>query len=394
MLSITKEKSIDEWDREEDDKNPVSFEEILDEYVYQRPKRGQILEGEIVAIDEDAIILDVGLKRAAIVPGREVSSLDDEDIDRLSVGDVIPIHVTRTPIGDQDLIVSIDNALEFGSWQRAEECLIEDELLEVEVIGKNKGGLLVSFDKLEGFVPNSHIPGLRKIQDHEKIYKHKQNMKGTQLKVKAIDVNPKKSRLVFSALEARRLEREQQLKDLKIGDVITGKVVNVVHFGVFVDLGWIDGLVHISELDWLNVRHPSKISKVGDEMEVQVIGVDVERERVSLSRKACLPNPWDDIEAQYVPGNLVEVEITSVVDFGAFARLPEGIHGLIHISEMGYTAPGNDSEVFEPGTKVLTQILRINVDRERIALSMRKVPIEKQMDWMLEEFTPSTENKE
>lgn len=394
MLAVSQEKNNDQEENRNIDNISVKFEDILEEYLYQCPKRGQILEGEIESINDDAIILDVGLKRAAIVPGREISNLDDEIVTDLSVGDVIPIQVIGTPTGDQDLLVSIENALEFQSWQKAKDCLGEDQLLELEVIGSNRGGVLVSFDKLEGFVPNSHIPALRKVRDLQQVTQLKQGMLGSKIKVKALEVDSQKERLVFSALEAHRELREERLQSLEVGEVITGKVVNVVDFGLFVDLGGIDGLVHLSELDWQNVQHPSKVAKMGDEIEVKVIGVDIERQRVQLSRKDLLPNPWDEIEAHYVLGNLVEVEITSVVDFGAFAKFPEGVQGLIHKTELGYTAPGNESDALGPGIKILVKILRINAERERISLSMRKVPMEKQLDWMLMDFNQDTQDEE
>jgi ribosomal protein S1 len=162
MLSVDQEGKIDEVGNGELENPSATFEEALNQYLYPQPKRGQILEGEIEAIEQDAIILDVGLKRAAFVPRREVGNLDDEVIAELSVGDVIPIKLTQTPIGDQDLLVSIDAALEFQCWQKAKDCLAEDQLLELEVTGSNRGGLLVAFEKLEGFVPNSHIPALKK----------------------------------------------------------------------------------------------------------------------------------------------------------------------------------------------------------------------------------------
>jgi small subunit ribosomal protein S1 len=381
MLSVSQEEAIDE-----EESLAITFEETLNQYIYQQPKRGQILEGEIEAIDQDAIILDVGLKRAAIVPQREVTNLDDDLIADLSVGDVIPIKVTKTPIGDQDLLVSIDDALEVQSWQKAKECLAEDQFLELEVTGSNRGGVLVAFDKLEGFVPNSHIPALKNVYETERANQHKLQMRGTKIKVKALDVDPQDEKLVFSATEAQRELRQKRLQSLAVGDVITGKVVNVVDFGLFVDLDGIDGLVHISELDWQKVDHPSKVAKSGDDIEVQVIGIDIDRERVGLSRKALLPSPWDEIEAIYVPGDLVEVEITSMVDFGAFGKLPEGVQGLIHKSELGYSAPQDIDKDLDPGTKVLVKVLRINVERERIALSMRKVPMEEQIDWMMKEL--------
>jgi ribosomal protein S1 len=209
-----------------------------------------------------------------------------------------------------------------------------------------------------------------------------------------IDVDPDNERLIFSALEAQRELRQKRLQNLEVGDVITGKIVNVVDFGLFVDIGDIDGLVHKSQLDWQQVNHPSDIAKVGEDIEVQVIDIDLKRERVGLSRKALLPDPWDEIESSYVVGDLIEVEITSMVDFGAFAKLPEGVQGLIHNTQLGYSAPGTNSDVLKPGMKVLVKILRIEPNRERISLSMQNVPLEKQIDWLLGEFDPDTESAE
>lgn len=379
--------------KEGDKKKPHSaFEALLDQYSYQRPKRGQILEGEIEAIQEDAIILDVGLKRAAIVANREVREMDTEHIASLSVGDVIPVQVTRTPIGDQDLIVSIEAAQEYQSWQNASALLDEGCLVKLEIIGSNKGGILVDYQGLEGFIPNSHLPGLRNRQ-REEMTQQKREMLGQRLAVKALEVNPDRNRLVFSAREARREQRQQRLENLDIGDVITGKVVGLVHFGVFIDLGGIDGLVHTSELDWADTKRTDEIAALGDEMQVQVIGIDRERERIQLSRKALMPNPWEEIESCYVPGDLVEVEILRVVEFGAFARLPQGIHGLIHNTQLGYTIPGSEGASVKPGMKALVKILRIEPERERIALSMRQVPMEKQVDWMLDDYEDE-ENRE
>jgi small subunit ribosomal protein S1 len=386
VLAINQEENIDQLDILKDENSPPKFEDIIDQYLYERPKRGQILEGEIETIDEDSIILDVGLKRAAIVPRRDMSKLDDEDIADLTVGDVIPIQVTKTPIGDQDLIVSIDNAMVYQSWQKAQDSLEEERLLELEVIGSNRGGLLVSFDKLEGFVPNSHLPVLHRIYDSEKGNRYKRKMRGSILKVKTIEVNPKRGKLIFSASEAKKERHEQRLQSLEVGEVIIGTAVNITNFGIFVDLGGIDGLVHLSELDWKNDMHPSEMVEVGDELEVKVIGVDVERSRVQLSRKALLSNPWEEIEAQYEPGDLVKVEITKVVDFGAFAKMPQGVQGLIHKTEFGYSVPEHDEDIIKQGSKVLVNILRIDAKRERIALSMRHVPIGKQLDWILDQF--------
>ncbi len=388
MLSVIEEEILVQKDKErgQDQTSDSPFAQLIDQYDYQLPKRGQILEGEVETIGDDAIILDVGLKRAAIVPKREISNMEDEDIAGLTIGDVIPIQVTQTPIGDKDLIVSIENALELQSWRNAKTLLKQEAVVELEVIGSNKGGLLVAYERLEAFIPNSHIPGLRRTRSREKINQKKREMMGEHLKAKILEVDPERQRLIFSVIEARKSQRKERLNTIEVGDVINGIVVGVVRFGLFVDLDGIDGLVHVSELDWLDVRHPGEIASEGDEMQVEVIGIDRERERVELSRKTLLPNPWEKIETKYVPGDLVKVEIVKVVDFGAFARLPEGIHGLIHRTKLGYTAPGMEGEVVKAGMEVLVKILRINPERERIALSMSQVPIEKQLDWMLDEY--------
>jgi len=278
----------------------------------------------------------------------------------------------------------MENTHKLQSWQQAQACLDEGRTLALEVTGSNRGGLLVAFEEIEGFVPNSHIPAIRKIHNPERILQEKRKMYGKTVHVKAIEVSRDRKRLIFSIRKAQQDQAMERLSTLEVGDEILGKVVNVVHFGVFVDLDGIDGLVHISELDWENVPHPSNITEVGDEILVKVIEIDKERKRVSLSRKALLPNPWDDILTQYVPGSLVAVEIVKLVDFGAFARLPEGIHGLIHKSEFIDDVPGNNETRMETGMKVLTKILRINPQRKRIALSMRRVPSDRQVAWMTE----------
>jgi small subunit ribosomal protein S1 len=249
----------------------------------------------------------------------------------------------------------------------------------------------VQFDKLEGFVPNSHIPMIKRSPNHEQINQTKQEMLGATLKVKAIEVDRQNERLIFSAQEAQKELRAERLQSLEVGEAISGTVANIVDFGLFIDLGGIDGLVHISELDWKTVTHPSQVARVGDEIEVKVIKIDFDRQHIGLSRKALLPDPWDEVEARYMPGHLVEVEITNIVDFGAFAQLPEGVQGLIHKTELGYNVPEGDDTV-APGVKVLVKVLKIDTARERIALSMQQVPMEKYFDWIAAESSEETED--
>ena len=368
----------------EENKEENWFEQLVEDYDYESPKRGQILEGQIIRIDEDAILVGVGLKRDAIIPGKDLNNVDDEILENLSPGDNIIVSVLRPPVGDQDLLVSLQKGIEYESWQKAEQYLETGEMLELEVVGHNRGGLLVTFESLRGFLPYSQVPELRRIRDRQRAEVIKREMVGTELPVKVIEVNRKRRRLIFSARAAQEERREQRLKELEVGQIIHGPVVNIVKFGVFVDLDGVDGLVHISKLDWQRVNHPSDLFKVGDEIEVKVIDVDVERERVSLDRKSLQPSPWDNFEKNHSPGETLEGRVTNVLDFGAFVELIEGVEGLVHVSEIGYSSTGRPQDVVRPGDRVLVRILDIDTDRERISLSMRQVPLERQIAWSLE----------
>ncbi|MGA9531814.1 MAG: S1 RNA-binding domain-containing protein [Anaerolineales bacterium] len=358
------------------------FEELLDDYDYENPERGQIISGEIIQVDEDSILVDIGAKRDAIVPRKDLDRLDDEMIAGLSQGDKIPVYVMRTAKIGGDLLVSINRGLEQEDWEHAEEMLEEGEALPLEIIGQNKGGVVVRFGRLRGFVPNSHIPDLRRDGGFDHLREQKEEMIGDELVVKVIEVNQKRRRLVLSSRAARQERRLLRLKELAEGTTITGTVVNLVDFGAFVDIGGVDGLIHISELDWSRVDHPSEVLELGQEVEIEITNVDVDRERVSLSRKNLLANPWDSIEQKYSPGELVEGEITNVRNFGAFVMLPEGVEGLIHVSEIGIIGPGSPQDVVHPGDNVLARVIDIEPDRERISLSLSRVSKDEQLAWL------------
>jgi len=358
------------------------FEAALDSFDYENPVRGQILEGEIIQIDEDSVLVDIGAKRDAIVPRKDLDRLDDDLRESISQGDQIPVYVMRTAKIGGDLLVSINRGLEQEDWERASKQLDTGEVLRLPIIGQNRGGVVVRFGRLRGFVPNSHIPDLRRNGSGDLLKQQKEEMIGEELVVKVLEVNQKRRRLVLSSRAARRERRLLRLKELHVDSTLTGTVVNLVDFGAFVDLGGVDGLVHISELDWSRVDHPSEVLEVGQELEVKVLDVDVDRERISLSRKALLPNPWSSITERYASGDLVEGEITNVRNFGAFMMLPEGVEGLIHVSEIGIIGPGNPEDVVHPGDKVLARILDIESDRERISLSLSRVSKDEQLAWL------------
>ncbi len=370
-------------DQEQTQDQPSWFQDFVDHYDVDKPQQGEILKGTILDIQENSILLDVGFKRDAIIPGQDLEKVDQELRKGLTAGDEIFVSVLRTPMGDDDLLVSLNKGLAYKTWIKAEELAQNDELVELEVIDQNRGGVLVEYENLQGFIPNSHIPSIRRGTSTQKAGEIKSELIGKSLPVKVIEVNQKERRLVFSARVAQRDQRRKRLNEIEIGSVFKSRIVNVVDFGFFVDLEGVDGLVHKSEIDWDRVNNPSKLYHVGDEVEVKVVGVDLEKERVSLSRKALLPNPWEKLAEKYKVGDLVEGIVVSVLDFGAFVELEKGLQGLIHVSEIGYTTTEKPSDVVKKGDQVLVRIMAIEPARERVSLSMRRVPVSEQMDWMM-----------
>ena len=361
----------------------VSFEELLDQYDYTLPQRGQILQGEILRVEDDAIFMDVGAKRDAIVPHTDLERLEEDLVQSLERGAEIPVYVLKTPVGDEELLVSINKGLEQKDWNRAEALIDQDETLELDVDGYNKGGLLVKFGQLQGFVPNSHVPDLRYGGNQSEVESRKARKVGETLLVKVLEVNQQRRRLIFSAKAAHKEQRKRRLRDLEVGSVIEGRVANIVNYGAFVDLGGgVSGLLHVSELAWHRVEHPSKVLEVGEELEVEIQDVDVERERVSLSRKAVLPNPWDTIEERYNIGDLIAGEVTNVEDFGAFVEVQSGVVGLVHVSEIDIFGPASIHDIIRTGDEVLVRIIDIDPYEERLSLSLRRVTSEEQIEWM------------
>ena len=355
------------------------FEHMLSDYEYEPPRKGQFLEGEIVRIEEEAIFIDVGTKRDAVVSRNDINNLDEELLAHLESGDQLPVYVVHPPGDEGDLVVSISKGLEQEDWERAERCLTSGETLDLEAVDLNRVGLVVAFGSLNGFVPNSHIPGIRNVRSLEQAQARKVEKIGSQLPLKVIEVDRDHNGLVLSAKAAQREIRLRRLQELKPGDVLNGEVVNIVRYGAFVDLNGITGLIHVSELNWYRVKHPSEVLAQGEELELLIKDVDPDRERVSLSRKALMPNPWDSIEERYSQGDLVEGVVTFIKDFGVFVRLPVGLEGLIHVSEMN----GKPEDTLTLGETVLVRIIAIDSRRERITLSLTRVTPDEHLTWQM-----------
>ncbi|MDI6695507.1 MAG: S1 RNA-binding domain-containing protein [Anaerolineales bacterium] len=257
-------------------------------------------------------------------------------------------------------------------WKRAFELYEQDQVVQLTVTGCNRGGLLVAGDRLHGFVPISHLVETPCPETDAEIWLQKHIDRKINLKI--IECDQERGRVVFSerAAQARPGSRKYLLNTLRPGSCVTGVVTNITEFGVFVDLGGVEGLVHVSEISWGRVHHPADVVQLGQEVNVHVIKVEPERARVALSLKRLYPNPWETAEERYLPGQVTEAVITSIVPFGAFARLEEGLDGLIHISEFSALNGSYDpAKMLQEGQRVQVRILHVDAARQRLGLSLK-----------------------
>jgi small subunit ribosomal protein S1 len=263
-------------------------------------------------------------------------------------------------------------------WEEAHTLMTEGEILELPVVGCNKGGLLVGWEGLRGFVPASHLLDLTPSADERKRQEELRHFVGTRLPLKIIELDQDADRFVLSerATQVDDGHPEEVLNSLEPGDVCQGRVTNLCSFGAFVDLGGFEGLIHISELSWGRVAHPGDVLESGQPVEVYVLNVEPERERVGLSLKRLQPNPWESVEDRYSVGQVVEGTVTHVVDFGAFVQVEEGLEGLIHVSELAAGNPCDPHDVLQDGDSVSVEVLNIDRARRRMGLRLEQSSIE------------------
>ena len=363
------------------------LEELLDQHDYELPEVGDIRKGVIVAITQQGVIVDLGLKRDGIVPSSDLSKLEPEEREALQVNDELAVYVLNTEAPDS-LVVSIHLAQMNQDWIEAEQLLESGDIIQGEVIGYNKGGAIVPYGRLRGFVPASHLTELTRGMSDRQRQQRLAKLRGENLPLKVIEVDRRRRRLVFSQREAQKeweeIRRRELLEKLNEGDIISGRVSGLRDFGIFVDLGGADGLVHISELAWHRIDHPREVVKAGDEIDVYVLKVDAAGQRISLSRKRLLPNPWSTVEEKYSLNQLVEGKITRIVDYGAFAELEPGIEGLLHVSQLSRGSVENVQDVVKEGETHLLRVVSIDQERQRIGLSLKAVTAQEQIEWMAE----------
>jgi small subunit ribosomal protein S1 len=321
-------------------------------------------------VDRDEVLLDIGYKSEGVIPAKELSIRQDLDPSEVvKVGDHIEALVLQTEDKEGRLILSKKRAQYERAWHRIEQIMNRGEIIKGPVIEVVKGGLILDIG-LRGFLPASLVE-LRRVRDlHPYV--------GTELEAKIIELDRNRNNVVLSRrafLEESQSEgRKKFLESLKKGERRRGTVSSIVNFGAFVDIGGgVDGLVHVSELSWKHVDHPSEVVAVGQEVDVQVLDVDLERERVSLSLKATQEDPWREFERKYQTGEVITGQVTKLVPFGAFVRVEEGIEGLVHISELSEQHVDTPEQILNVGDIVRVKVVDVDVSRRRISLSVKRV---------------------
>jgi small subunit ribosomal protein S1 len=343
---------------------------------YYNLQYGDTVDGVIMHVDRDEVLVDIGSKSEGVVPSKEMSSLLPEEKDELKVGDEVLVFVVQPEDKEGRAVLSLDKARQEKSWRRLQQQFETGDVLQAKVINYNKGGVLVNLDGVRGFVPASQVTGISRGPDAQK-QSDMAKMVGGSLTLKIIEINRGRNRLILSERQAvqevREARKDEILDSLKEGDIREGTVTSITDFGAFVDIGGADGLVHLSELSWSRVKHPAEILRVGDKTKVYVLNIDNDRKRIALSIKRTQEEPWTTISGRYELGQLVDATITQLASFGAFARLEDGVEGLIHVSEMGDGRIQHPRELVKEGDTVPVRIIRIDPARKRIGLSMRRV---------------------
>jgi small subunit ribosomal protein S1 len=363
---------------------PSTMEELLAEQDadIRSFKHGDVVEGTVVRIDRDEILVDIGAKSEGVVSNRELYGRHAESAPQLAVGDVVLVYVLQPESQEGHVVLSLRRAGLERKWRSMQEQFETGVIIDAPVIDHNKGGLIVDCG-IRGFVPISQIVDFpRRPQNDQprdaaqEIAEKLQPYVGRKLRLKILEVNRKANRLILSEkvalYEERREKRDELFSSLQVGQRVTGTVRSIAPFGVFIDLGGIDGLVHKSELSWNKVNNPESGYKVGDQVEAEVIDINHERGRISLSIRKLQPDPWHSTVADFTVGDVIDGTVTKLVNFGAFVRVRDGLEGLIHISELSHQRVAHPGDVVHEGQTLKLKIISLDSERHRLGLSLKQ----------------------
>jgi small subunit ribosomal protein S1 len=363
---------------------PTTMEELLAEQDsdIKSFKHGDVVEGNVVRIDKDEILVDIGAKSEGVVSNRELYGRHAESQPQLAIGDTVLVYVLQPESQEGHVVLSLRRAGLERKWRSMQEQFETGVIIEAPVIDHNKGGLIVDCG-IRGFVPISQIVDFpRRPQNDQprdaaqEIAEKLMPFVGRKLRLKILEVNRKANRLILSEkvalYEERREKRDELFSSLQVGQKVTGTVRSIAPFGVFIDLGGIDGLVHKSELSWNKVNNPEAGYKVGDEVEAEVIDINHERGRISLSIRRLQPDPWHSTVADFKVGDVIDGTVTKLVNFGAFVRVRDGLEGLIHISELSHQRVAHPGDVVHEGQNLKLKIISLDSERHRLGLSLKQ----------------------
>ncbi len=378
--------------KEEAATEEFSMESLLaqEDVSLDMPKPGEIRKGMIASISGDEILVSIGAKSEGVIPSREISQLPEEVRKSFKVGEEIDVYVVNTESRHSTILLSIQRALEESDWDTAEKHLRDKDAYEAEINGYNKGGLIVHMGNLRGFVPASQVSLSRRMAyGGDSPDQRWSGMVGEPIVVRVIEVDRERRRLILSekaaSQESRETLKSRLLDELDEGMVRVGRVTSLADFGAFVNINGADGLIHLSEISWDHIDHPKEVLKVGQEVKVKIISIDRDRKRIGLSLRQLRDDPWEDHVEDYQVGQLVEGKITRLTKFGAFAQIDDNLEGLIHISELSDRRVEHPKEVLTVDDVVTLRIIKIDTNRRRIGLSLRKVESMKysDMDWQM-----------
>ncbi|HWR64614.1 MAG TPA: S1 RNA-binding domain-containing protein [Bellilinea sp.] len=365
------------------------------------PKQGEIRTGMIASISPGQILVSVGTKSEGIISGREYEAIPAEELVELQVGQEVPVYVINPEDSSGNVVLSYVRAREEMSWKDADTLMDSKENFHSKIIGYNKGGLIVPVGGLRGFVPASQVSlSRRAAMSGDTPEARWSKMIGEEIDVCVIEVDRERRRLILSerqaSTETRESIKERVIDELTEGEIRSGRVTSLAEFGAFVNISGADGLVHLSEISWDRIQHPSEVLKVGQDVKVKVISIDRDKKRIGLSIRQLLEDPWGHKAAKYQVGQLIEGTITRLTKFGAFARIEDDIEGLIHISEIHDKRIEHPKEVLKEGDVVTLRVIKVDPDNHRIGLSLRRVEsmAYADMDWeslegVLEESEPA-----
>lgn len=380
--------------------HPMNFL-LTEDYNLGFPQVGEVRHGQVVAYRSNEILVDIGAKSEGVIATEEVEAMDTATKQLFQVGSWVSVYIVNPEDEDGNIVLSYSKALEEEDWLKAQQLLESQEAYQGKVIGYNKGGVLIKLGMVRGFVPTSQLSANRRINSAKASTEEcLRKIVGEEIITRVIEVDRSRNRLILSeraaTKEIREAQRAQLLENLEEGEIREGRIMNLADFGAFVDIGGLEGLVHLSELSWKRVNHPSEILTVGSRVKVYVLSVDRERNRVALSLKRLEPDPWTLVEETYHEGQLVEASVTKLTKYGAFARLNDDyeLEGLIHISELSADRVNHPRDIVQKGQVVTARIIRIDPEQRQLGLSLKQVSSDQYMEADLAMVEQGSEGEE